>query len=82
MKTTAEISDDLFREAKRYAAQNGLTLRTVIENGIRSVLREAEAEGRPFVLRDASVGGSGLSPEFREGGWPKLRDAIYDGRGG
>ena len=82
MKTTVELAGDLALEAKGYAARHGLTLRAVIEQGIRSVL---QAEGRAqasFVLRDASVGGSGLQAEFRDDAWPTVRDAAYKGRGG
>jgi hypothetical protein len=39
------------------------------------------ASGEPFRLRDGSVGGRGLTREFSEGGWEKIRDAIYEGRG-
>ena len=55
MKTTVELADDLARKAKRYAGRHGLTLRRVIEEGIRSTLRGETAARAPFVLRDASV---------------------------
>ena len=77
MKTTVELADDLAREAKRYAARHGLTLRAVIEEGIRSTLRRETAVRASFVLRDASVDGSGLQPEFRDEAWSRLRDAAY-----
>ena len=77
MKTTVEISDDLVMEAKRYATEYGLTLRAVIENGIRSTLRAEKRTQVPFRLRDASVGGSGLQPEFRDETWSTMRRAAY-----
>ncbi len=80
MKTTIELTDDLARKAKRYAARHGLTLRTVIEEGIR--LRLAEPDRPAFELRDASVGGEGLQPEFRDQSWSQLREAAYEDRGG
>ena len=82
MKTTVELADDLGREAKRYAARHGLTLRAVIEEGIRSTLRGETGARASFVLRDASVDGSGLRAEFRDEAWSRLRDAAYEGRGG
>ncbi len=33
-----------------------------------------------FKLRDASVGGRGLHPEFRDANWETIRDAIYEPR--
>jgi hypothetical protein len=81
MKTTIELTDDLAVKAKRYAARHGLTLRAVIEEGIR--LRLHSEPGRTgFKLRDASVGGTGLQPEFRGQDWSKLRAAAYEDRGG
>jgi hypothetical protein len=40
MRTTIEISDDLFRKAKAQAALEGVRLRDVIERGLRLVLGE------------------------------------------
>ncbi len=80
MKTTVELPDVLIREAKRVAAEQGLTLRELIESGLRAILEERQ---RPsgFRLRDASVDGKGLQVEFRPGEWQQLRDATYDARG-
>jgi hypothetical protein len=80
MKTTIELTDDLAIKAKRYAARHGLTLRAVIEEGIR--LRIAEQPRAEFRLRDAAVGGSGLQAEFRDADWARFREAAYEGRGG
>lgn len=82
MKITVELSDDLVVEAKRYATRCGLTLRAVIENGIQSTLRAEKGTQVPFRLRDASVGGSGLQPEFQDETWATMRRAAYrDQRG-
>ena len=35
-----------------------------------------------FHLRDASFGGRGLQPEFRDGDWQRIREAAYEGHGG
>lgn len=76
MKTTIEIGDSLLRAAKQLAASEGTTLRALVETGLRRVLEEREKSDR-FELRDASVGGDGLAPEFRDAGWERIRDAIY-----
>ena len=81
MKTTVEIADGLLSEAKRYAQAEHTTLKAVIETGLRRVL--ADEKNRPaFKLRDGSVGGKGLTPEFRGVPWGRIRDAIYEDRGG
>jgi hypothetical protein len=81
MKTTVEISDALAEEAKALAAREKTTLRELIEAGLRSVLQERRSRSA-FRLRDASFGGSGLQPEFRDADWERLRQAMYEGRGG
>jgi hypothetical protein len=80
MKTTIEIADSLLAEAKEVAAREHTTVRALVEGGLRLILDERR-ERKPFKLRDASVGGRGLKPEFQGAGWEKIRDAIYEGRG-
>ena len=80
MKTTVDISHPLLEAAKRLAAEQGVTLRELVEDGLRHVL-ERRAEAEPFRLRDASVGGNGLQPGVTEGDWTKIREMIYEGRG-
>ena len=78
MKTTVEIPDALLREAKNYAARRGMTLKEVLETGLRQVL-ESKRPARPFKLKRRTFKGRG-SP--MEGDWPRIRELIYEGRGG
>jgi hypothetical protein len=80
MKTTVEISDALAREAKALAARERITLRELIETGLRQVLRDRRTKV-VFRLRDVSVAGNGLQPEFRGADWERIREAAYEGRG-
>jgi Arc/MetJ family transcription regulator len=81
MKTTIEIADALLEAAKQRARERGTTLRAMVEEGLRTVLRETSTE-RAFVLRDASVDGDGLRPDVREGRWERIVELTYEGRGG
>ena len=81
VKTTVEISDGLAEEVKAYIAREGVTFRSVVERGLREVLRAGATEAEPFVLRDASVRGRGLQEAFRGAGWERIRGAAYEGRG-
>ncbi|HET9063819.1 MAG TPA: hypothetical protein VFO62_11080, partial [Candidatus Binatia bacterium] len=59
-------------------------LRALIESGLREVLGRQKRSAR-FQLRDASVKGKGLQPEFRGAEWARIRDESYNykpGRGG
>ncbi len=80
-KTTIDIPDSLLAEAKEVAAREGTTLRALVESGLRAAIDRRTRRGR-FRLRDASVDGHGLQPEFRDAGWDRVRDAAYEGRGG
>lgn len=80
MKTTIDIADSVLDAARALAVQQSTTLRALVEEGLRRVVEERRDRCR-FVLRRASVGGQGMSPEMVEGGWEAVRDAAYRGRG-
>jgi hypothetical protein len=81
MKTTIDISDALLRDAKALAARRNITLRALVEQGLRETLAKQKA-ARKFTLRKASFRGNGLKDEFRGEGWQKIRAAAYEGHGG
>ncbi len=80
MKTTIEIADALLDEAKRVAANEDTTLRTLMEEGLRRALAERK-QRRKFRLRRASFKGRGLQPGVAGGSWERIRDLVYEGRG-
>jgi hypothetical protein len=80
MKTTIEISDPLLREVRKLAARERVTLRTLVERGLRRVVADA-APRAPFKLRRASFRGRGLQADLRDASWERLRDMAYEGRG-
>jgi len=79
LKTTIEISDQLSESAKACARENGITLRSLIEQGLRMAI-SANRNKHTFQLRDASVGGRGLQDAFRDADWATFREAIYESR--
>jgi hypothetical protein len=81
MKTTIEISDPLLREARKLAAREGVTLRALVERGLRRVVVETKP-GAAFKLRRASFKGKGLQADVRGASWDRLHDLAYEGRGG
>lgn len=78
MKTTIEIPDSLFEEAKSWAAQRGVTLRQIVEEGLRQIIQAKETP-KAFRLRDSSFGKPGKRAGSRP--WGEIRDTIYEGRG-
>ena len=81
MKTTVDISDALLVEAKKVAARERTTVRTLIEQGLRHAIAQRKQRGR-FRLRKATFKGRGLSAAMRGAGWGQLRELAYEGRGG
>lgn len=72
MKTTVEIDDHLFRQAKLYAAREGLTLRELVEAGLTHAIKK-RAPRRQFKLKPFK--GNGLQPGIA---WDKLLKHAYE----
>ena len=49
MRTTIEIDEELFRQLKRKAADEGITIRQVIENALRAYLGK-QTQGKDYHL--------------------------------
>lgn len=43
MKTTIELPEDLFLQAKRRALEQGTTLKALVETGLRHILTQSKA---------------------------------------
>lgn len=72
MKTTLNLNDELLREAKKRAADEGTTLTHVVEQGLRAVLNDEEPPAEPYVFSFPTVDGGELMVD------PADRDALYD----
>ena len=76
MKTTIEIQDALFEQAKRYAKRSRRSLRAVVEEGLRRVLADTQP-AQTYMVPDASVGDpDGVDP-LEAMSWQDLRAEIY-----
>lgn len=65
MRTTIRLDERLLREAKVRAAEEGRTLTSLIEDGLRSELaRRSRARPTPFQL--ITFGGDGLAVGIRQ----------------
>ena len=81
MKTTVEIPNALIEEAKKLAARENTTVKTLIEQGLRHVISQRQRK-HAFRLRKATFKGRGMSAEARAADWERLRELAYEGRGG
>lgn len=81
MKTTIDISDPILNQARKLAAQQGTTVKALVELGLRHILAEQRQMGN-FRLRRASFRGNGLKPELQDASWERLRELAYEAHGG
>jgi hypothetical protein len=81
MKTTIDISDSLFEEAKRMAHERKTTFKVLCDTALRQFIAREKSEAKPFKLRDGSFQGQGVQPGIEEGNWEQIRDLIYEGHG-
>jgi len=76
MKTTIELPDTLIEQARRVAQREGATLRALVEEGLQRSL-EARRQAARRQLDFPSYGGNGLTDEFQDAPWGRIRDEIY-----
>ncbi|MBF0107315.1 MAG: type II toxin-antitoxin system VapB family antitoxin [Deltaproteobacteria bacterium] len=81
MKTTIDISNSLFKEARALAEKNSTTFRAVVESALRLFLGTQKRGRKVFKLKKHSINGKGLVEELAEGDWSKVRSKIYEGHG-
>ena len=81
MKTTIEIADALLTDARQVAAREGVTVRALVEQGLRRVLDERRRRATKFKLRKASFKGRGLQTGVAGSSFDRLRELAYEGRG-
>jgi hypothetical protein len=80
MKTTIELPDMLIEQARRVAQREGATLRALVEEGLQRSL-EARRQAARRQLDFPTYGGNGLTDEFQDAPWSRIRDEIYRGHG-
>jgi hypothetical protein len=75
IKIAIEIAEMLLEDAERIATRDGVTLRTLVESGLRRELAERR-QPTAFRLRRASFKGKGLQPAARGLTWDQLRELV------
>jgi hypothetical protein len=81
VKTTIEISDDLFARAQQLARKEKTTFRALTEAGLRLVVSGKHSPRRKPLPPLVTSGGDGLTEEFKDWNWDKILDECYRGRG-
>ena len=77
MRTTLDLADELLRRAKRRAADEGTSVKDIVERALRSFLEPPRGKRSKYTLRLKA-----FSSPLREGvdleDWGRLRD-LMDG---
>lgn len=80
MRTSVDIPDPLFRQAKKAARDRGTTLRQLLLDGLRSVVGGAE-RSRRHRMKDCSFGTGGLVDGLSWSDAERMQDIVYGDRG-
>lgn len=81
MKTTIQIPDSLFEEARKLAHRERTTLKALVEQGLRRIISERKRRNG-FRLRKVTFNGQGLQPHLAGASWEHIRELSYESRGG
>jgi hypothetical protein len=76
MKITMELSDDLWAAANQLAALEKTTVKALVEEGLRKVIKERQ-QCACFRLRRVTFKGRGLQPHPAAAPW-EWRQMIYE----
>lgn len=74
MKISIEIADNLLARANARARAQHITLRSLIEESLATTLDQLLPATK---VKPVAFKGNGLSREFQDASWDKIRDAIY-----
>ena len=76
MRTTVRLDPTLLRAAKRYAAEAGVTLTSLIEDGLRAILSRRRTPPERRSVRLPTFKGTGLLPGVDLDDSASLRDVM------
>ena len=80
MRTTLELPDPLFRQAKKLARERRIPFRALVAEALRRIIAE-QPPRRSFQLDDRSTGRGGLVEGLTWTDWERIRDLAYEGHG-
>lgn len=78
MRTTVRLSDDLLRRARKKAAEQGRTLTSLLEEGLKTVLAESKPARRTQVRLPVSTATGGTLPGVDLNRSSDLEDRMED----
>ena len=80
MKTTIEISDELFARIQQVASEERTSFSLLAERGLRLVLQAKQNKSGHWKWIPATSDGS-LTREYQDATWNQISDEIYRSHG-
>lgn len=77
MRTSLNLDDDLMRLAKQRAAAEGRTMTSLVEEGLRELLRTREHRLALYEVELPTFSGGGPAPGVDLGDYRQLNDLIH-----
>lgn len=77
MKTTIDIANPLFFQAKNWAHEKKMTMREVFELALRLFFNPVK-KTKPFKLKKYHFKGTGLVPDLAGKDWADIKNMIRD----
>lgn len=77
MRTTLNLDDDLMRLVKQRAASEGRTVTSMVEEGLREMLRSRERQVAPYEVELPTFSGGGPAPGVDLGDYQQLNTLIH-----
>lgn len=74
MKTTMEINDELLKRARDFSRRENTTLRALVEQGLRQVLRASHPDSPRKPKIHVFRGKIGFTEAFRSGDWRAIKE--------
>jgi plasmid stability protein len=77
VRTTLNLDDDLMRLVRQRAAAEGRTMTSLVEEGLRGMLRSRERQVAPYEVELPTFSGGGPAPGVDLADYQQLNNLIY-----
>ncbi len=77
MKTSIQIPNSLFEEARKLAHQERTTLKALMEEGLRRITSGLKKR-KGFHLHKTTFKGNGNQPHLEDASWNRIRELSHE----
>ncbi|MDH5719703.1 MAG: DUF6364 family protein [Spirochaetia bacterium] len=81
MKTTLHLPNPLLEDAKKTAKKEGTSLTKLVQKALQEYIQKKTGK-KTHKLKENHFKGNGFTDPSLDGNWDKIREIIYEKRGG